>query len=301
LSGLAKEQVWIITSIFGFPLLLEKVKTKILGITIIIVSLSLFYYLMSIAIPQALGGQHFALGYFSDFGNSPAEVIKNVIFSPEKIITLLFEKSRLEYLRHLFMPIGFISLLSPAYLIFAIPNLLIGLLSNNSNLRQIYYQYTSTITPFIFISGIYGTRQFIKWFPKIPKYYIATYLLIFTCLSAYFFGPLPAAKHPNIAMFTNPQKNRVIIDNFLSTIPEEYSVAASNNLGSHLSQRQLIYTIPMGVEKADVILFLLNDSSARPSLNAQVKMAADMKSDKKYIKVFEKDNFVVFKKQGILL
>ncbi len=102
-------------------------------------------------------------------------------------------------------------------------------------------------------------------------------------------------------MLTKPQNNKVIIENFLALIPERYSVAATNNLGAHLSHRKIIYTIPVGIDKADVVVFLLNDRFAQPSLNAQIKMANDMKSDKHYIKVFEKDDFVVFKKQGILL
>jgi len=72
-------------------------------------------------------------------------------------------------------------------------------------------------------------------------------------------------------------------------------------LGSHLSRREKVSTVPLGIDKADIVLFLLNDSFAQPSLAAQIKMVNDMKSDKNYIKIFEKDEFVVFKKPGILL
>lgn len=302
LSGLTKEQVWIIVSIFGFTLLFRSIrKIKFLGLSIILVSLFLFYYLVSIAIPQSSGGQHFALTYYSNFGNSPIEVIKNVLFSPQKIISIVLETGRLEYLRQLFIPLGFISLLSPTYLIFAIPDLLIDLLSNNPQLHQIYYQYSATITPFIFVSSIYGVGQFMKWFPKISKSLLIIYLLLFTLFSAYFFGPLPGAKKPNVDMFTKPYLNKKIVENFLLQVPEEYSVAATNNLGSHLSHRQSVSTIPLGINKADVVLFLLRDGSAQPSLAAQIKMAEDMNLDKKYIKVFEKDDFVVFKKQEVSL
>jgi len=102
-------------------------------------------------------------------------------------------------------------------------------------------------------------------------------------------------------MFTKPQSNREIIEDFLSKIPEKYTIAATNNLGSHLSQREVIYTIPIGIDKADIVLFLLNDRFAQPSLGAQRQMVEKLKQDKNYIKVFEKDNFVVFKKPGVLL
>jgi len=302
LSGITKEQVWLITSIFGVALLLDKVKKiKLLGTGIIIFSLAIFAYLIEYAIPQNLGGQHFALDYYSDFGSSPIKIIYSILLSPQKIFSTVFNASGISYLKEIFLPLGFISLLNPLTLIFSIPDLLINLLSNNSQLRQIYYQYTSTIIPFIFISGIYGMKQFIKWFPKIPKFYIATYLLIFTLFSAYSFGPLPGAKNPNTNMFTKPYPNKKTVENLLSKIPEKYSVSSTNNLGAHLSHRQTIYTVPIGIDKADVILFLLNDGFAQPSLAAQVKMANDMKADKNYIKVIEEGDFIVFKKKGILL
>lgn len=302
LSGLTKEQVWLITSIFGFFLLFQKSnKIKFLGTGIILSSLIIFTYLVSYAIPQSLGEQHFALAYYSDFGNSPIQVISNIIISPQKVLPIIFDSNHLEYFKFLFMSLGFTSFLSPIYLIFALPDLLINSLSNNSNLRQIFYQYTATITPFIFISSIYAIKQIIRWFPKIPVSYIAIYLLFFTLYSAYSFGPLPYAKNPNIDMFTKPQKDKKIIEDVLRQIPEKYSVAATNNLGSHLSHREVIYTIPLGIDKADIVAFLLNDSYAQPSLDVQKEMAKDLKINNNYVKFFEKDDFVVFKKQKIML
>jgi len=301
-SGITKEQVWSITSLFGFPLLLQKAKRiKFLGIGIIMFSLALFIYFIWYIIPQNLGSQHFALAYYSDFGNSPTEVVENIFLSPLKIIPILFENSRLEYLKQLFMPMVFLSILAPVFLVFIVPDLLINLLSSNPQLHQIYYQYSATITPFIFISSIFAVKTIIKWFPKIPKFYIGFYLLVFTIISCYLFGPLPGSKNSNLDMFTKPYSNKKVVENFLLTISEKYSVATTNNLGAHLSHRQNIATIPKGIDNADIVLFLLNDRFAQPSLDDQIKMVNEMKSDKNYIKIFEKDDFVVFKKQGVLL
>ena len=291
LSGITKEQVWVITSLFGFPLLFKTgIKLKLLGAAIIFLSIAIFVYLLWHAIPQNLGREHFALAYYSDFGNSPTEIIKTVFLSPQKIISTIFEGNRLDYLKQIFIPLGFFSIISPVYLIFSIPDLLINLLSNNSQLHQIYYQYTATITPFIFISAIFALKKFLKWFPKIPRFYIAIYFLIFSFFSAYSFGPLFFAKKPNIDMFTKPQPNKEIIENFLSRISEKYSVAATNNLGSHLSHRRMIYTIPIGIGKADFVVFL----------GGERKMVNSMKSDKNYVEIFRKDDFVVFKKRNLL-
>ena len=122
-------------------------------------------------------------------------------------------------------------------------------------------------------------------------------ILFFTFLSAYSFGPLPGAKKPNLDMFTKPYSDKKTVENFLSAIPEKDKVAATNNLGSHLSHREVIYTVPIGIDKADIVLFLLNDSFAQPSLEAQKEMAANLKQDKNYTLVFEKGDFVVLRRQ----
>lgn len=300
LSGLTKEQVWVISSFFGFPLLFKKkLKVKILGLGIIFLSLVIFGYLIWLAIPQSLGKQHFALSYYSDFGNSPTQIITNILFSPQKLLSIIFEESRVEYLKHLFMPLGFLSLLTPIYLLFSIPDLLINLVSSNLQLHQIYYQYSATITPFVIISAIFGAKLFIKSFPKM-KMHLAIYLIFFAFFSSFSYGPLFFAKEPNVNMFTKPQPNKEIIEGFLSKIPEEYSVAATNNLGSHVSHRQEIFTIPVGIEKADVVIFLLNPNSSQ-SLSKEKQMANNIKLDKNYIEVLRIGDFILFKKRGLLL
>lgn len=293
LSGLAKEQIWAICGLIGgYVFFREKnIFHKKLGAIIFLFSFLIFYLLIWHVIPSFRGNEHFALAYYSEFGNSPTEVIKNLIFSPIKTISILLSENQLSYLWQLFSPLGLFSLLSPLYLIFALPDLLINLLSSNHQLHQIYYQYSATITPFIFISAIFGIKKFMQIFPKIPIIAYCIYLIVISLFSSYSFGPLPGAKKPNIDMFTKPQKNKWEIEKFLLTIPKNNTVAATNNLGSHLSQRQIIYTIPIGIDKADFVLFL---GGKRDIINK-------VQQNKEYYEILKIDDFVVFKKQEILL
>lgn len=300
LSGLAKEQIWLIIALFGAYIFFFR-KKRLFGAAVFLISLSLFYFLIWQLIPNVRGAEHFALSYYSDFGDSPTAIIKNALFSPDKIFGTLLMQDRRDYLYQLFLPLGFLPILSPLSLIFALPDLLINILSNNANLRQIYFHYTAVITPFLFIGAIFGIKNLQKIFSKIPLFFYSLYLILATLYSVYFFGPLPFAKNPNIDMFIKPQSNKETINRVLSQIDEKYTVAATNNLGAHLSQRQQLFTIPVGVDKADVVLFLLNDQSALPSLASQKEMAEKLKGNKDYILIFEKDDFVVFKRQGVKL
>lgn len=299
LAGLTKEEIWLTTSLMGLYALFIK-KKKILGLIVSAVSIAVFYYLIWIAIPTVRGSEHFALSYYSDFGQSPGGIIKNVLLEPEKTIGIILQKNRIFYLLKIFSPLGFIPLLSPL-LLFSLPDLVLNLLSSNASLHQIYYQYTSAITPFVFISAVFGIRNLKKLIPKIPNYFYAFFLTLTVFYTSYLIGPMPWSKNPNIDMFILPVRNRKIIDNFISDIPQKYTIAATNNLGSHLSHRQKIFTVPVGIDKADIIMFLLNDKYARPSLAFQKKMAAKMKRDKKYIEVFKENDFIVFEKRDLYL
>jgi len=313
LAGLTKEEIWAIISMFGLAIILRnflenKLKLKFskkqilelaFGLLITVSASFVCYFLLVILIPHIRGSGHFALAYYSDFGSSASDISKNIILSPLKTISAILTVPKIHYLIQLLLPAGFLSLLSPILLVFALPDLLINLLSNNSGLYEIYYQYTAAITPFILISSIYGAKLLRDHFPKIKNQEVIIYLILVSLISAYLYGPLPGGIHANVAMFTEQLANGKTIDNFLVNIPTRYSIAASNNLGSHLSHRKNIYTIPIGIGQADVILFLLNDNFAQPSLKAQKEMAKQMSNDKNYIQVYKDGDFVAFEKRTL--
>ncbi|MBA3723736.1 MAG: DUF2079 domain-containing protein [Candidatus Levybacteria bacterium] len=306
LAALCKEQIWLIVALFG-PLIALHHRKWIWGAGIFAVSTGMFFFLLEYAIPSSLGANHFALEYYSGFGSSPTDIIKAIILSPDKVMAIVMEPERMRFLTQIFSPLGYLSYVFPFTLIFAGPDLLISLLSSNSNLYQIYYQYTATMTPFIFISAIYGMWIIIKVSNYLSflrrqesrfriksgmtiSVVLILYILYNALHTAYAFGPMPGSKEPNIAMFTKPFGDREYIDTFIATIPEEYSVAASNNLGSHLSQREVIYVLPYGIDRADMVLVSAKDNYAKETI-------VIMEKNSQYRKVADKDGFVVFQKK----
>ncbi|MEK7573820.1 MAG: DUF2079 domain-containing protein [Patescibacteria group bacterium] len=299
LACISKEQIWLIAAIFGLYVFFIQSK-RLFGGALTILSASIFYLLIAKIIPSFYGGEHFALSYYSEFGDSPASVIKNIIFSPALLIKTLLTHDIPLYAYKLLLPVGFLPFLFPFALIFATPDLLIGSLSDNVQLRQIYYQYSAAITPFIFISTIYSIKFITDKFRKIPLSFFSWYILFFALISAYFLGPLPLSKRPNISVFTEQLSYRKDVINTLKQIPQDASVTSSNNLGAHLSHREKLYTLPLGVEEADYVAFLLTDNFAQPSLSAQKELAKNLKQNKRYYVVYEKDDFIVFKKYANL-
>lgn len=298
LAGISKEQIWVIVALFGI-LLFFKHKKKLFGSFIFMGSISMFYFLIEVAIPRALGNAHFALSYYSELGDGPLSIIKTIVLSPQKILYTILEKERLNYLIQLFSPVGYLPALFPFFLIFAGPDLLINLMSNNPQLHQLYYHYTAAITPFIYLSSIFAVGIIYKFISK--KYSVALVIFIITVaiIGAYNYGPLPGAKDANLDMFTKQAKNRDFIKHHLSSIPKNLKVAASNNIGAHLTDREILYTLPLGLDKADVTVFLLSASEQPDSLIAERVQLQNLRNDPGYQKIVEKEEFVVFKKKKL--
>lgn len=292
LSGLSKEQVWAVIALFGIFLFVKQ-KKRLFGTIVFLVSVGIFYFLIWHIIPQASGLQHFALSYYSDFGESPTKVVLNILLSPHKILDIFLQPHRINYLIQLFSPHGFLSLLSPTFLVFALPDLLINLLSNKQLFRELYYHYTATISPFIFIATIQSIALIKKKSSSIPVWFFIVYLIIASLLTAYLYGPMPGTVRQDVEMYTKPIKDQEFIIKYLATIPEKYRIASTNNVGSHVSKRQNISVIPKGVDVADMIIFLRIGGREKDLIKK-------LKNNPKYELIIEKGEFVVFKKKGLL-
>lgn len=311
IAGITKEQVWAITALFGLLIVLREIwvykKSRIslllvflsqrflIGVSVFVVSLLLFYLMIWKFIPEAKGGEHFAIEFYGEFGTSPSDIIRSVIFNPVQTLSVILEPARIEYLQRLFLPLGYLPVLFPFVLIFAGPDLLINLLSGNANLHQIYYQYTATITPFLFVAAVYAVLVIRKFLPIIPLYALACYIIVFALYGAYMYGPLPGMKMPNTAMFDRIVPNRAEIASYLTTIPKNVSVAATNNAGSHLSEREYIYTIPVGMNEAEYLVFLID---SHPNRDREMKQRiTHYLNNSDYIILKQLENFYVFRKK----
>ena len=305
LAAVCKEQLWLIIALFG-GLLIIRQKKFLLGTIFSLVSIFMFYFLIWHAIPNAMGSQHFALSFYADFGDKPSDIVKAIIFSPDKVYNIVTEQSRITYLKQLFSPLGYLPLIAPFFLIFAGPDFTINLLSNNANFQQIYYQYTATITPFLFIAAIWGVwvvqrvagskwlvKKTTRHAPHAISLIMIIYLLTNALNAAYNFGPLPGSKRPNLDMLIKPVQEKTYVDQYLSQIPEDYIVAASNNLGSHLSHREHIYVVPLGIDQADMVVLFLTDPW---SIKRDTELLAKLKQNPQYELIAEHNRFYAFKK-----
>lgn len=252
LSVMTKENVFLVASLFGLYLLIKQRKI-IPGILLTVIPTIIFFYLTSKAIPNARGNVHFALSYYSYIGTSTQGIVKNMLLHPQIILGHIFSWSSLVYLNELLVPTGYLALLSPIYMVFALPDMAISLLSTNPNLRSYQYHYGAIVMPFVYISTMYGMLFLIRRIKRVPIKSILFYYILFTALlTCYFYSPIPGMKDADYRPYT--AQNTTLIFHYLSLIPQNSSVSASNNVGAHLSHRDNIYVIPFALNSADYIV-----------------------------------------------
>lgn len=285
LSVLCKENIYLIGALFGLGLILRKKWSY--GVILSGVCLGVFTFLMIKLIPQSRGTEHFALSYLSYLGDKPTKIVANVFLKPYLLFPLVFNFQTLQYYYELFVTTGFLALIAPTYLIFALPDLAINTLSTNQNLRSYQFHYGATIIPFIYVSTIYGIKKILNFKKsKTIQTVLVYYLFAITLITTWNFSNLPGAKNADYFPFVQQKGDIEYINNAINSIPLAAKVSATNNIGAHLSQRESIYVLPRGIDMADYLVFYKEN----------LDLAKSYEANPKYLEVAHREDFWVFKK-----
>ena len=142
--------------------LLSKKVSKNTIFAILLLATSVIWFMSSSAVishfnPNALSTKW----EWGEFGNSPGEIVTNVVTNPGKTITALLNdgQSKFLYITSLFGPLMFLSFLDPLTLIMTLPWLGASLLSINPLYYAIGTQYPAFVSPFIFVATINGIKK----------------------------------------------------------------------------------------------------------------------------------------------
>ncbi len=262
LSLICREDVSLIIIMFGFYDFLF-LKNKKEGIGLFLVGSVWFLgfifrpYLYEMLHLPPLPAVEQAPGHWAHLGsNSPIGILIAIFQKPFYVLKFLFSRDNIKYVIKLFAPVGFLSFLSPSTIWLMFPTLFINLMSNWSHTKSIEYQYTATITPFVFVSLIYGL-SFLKQklFFGEKRFGKSVFYLLFACV----FG-LSLLSFRFKSVVWDSYKWQVtphdqIADSMAKSIPQRASVSAETYLGTHLSERKAIYPMTMHYMEADFVFY----------------------------------------------
>lgn len=228
---MTKEVACLSVAMFGLYVWFFQKKFRF-GISWFLISAALFFADIHFIAPHFSGQPYFYLS-----GNYSA-------WKSEGLMTLLrhlFQPSSFTYLKKIFLPVGLFSFLSPSTLILTVPPLIQNLSARNELTRSIFFQYTAYLTPFVFISAIYGFRNCVSFFSKVfpinrVKVVMGYWLIIWSILLS---GVSEYHVIREYQRKDNPHFNYV--RNYFKTIPSTVSVRTHEVFAPHLANRKELF------------------------------------------------------------
>lgn len=161
LAALCKEEIPAVVAMLGI-MVIWKYKRPRLGLAMFIIGIigsGVAFLTIKHFFP---GNQSNNFWYrYEALGSTPGEAITNVLLHPWLLIGQFVTLDRIYYLANFFRNSGYFVLLAPEYLLGAVPDLAINLLSTDPLLYSGVYHYNAPIIPFVMLAAIHGLRRFI--------------------------------------------------------------------------------------------------------------------------------------------
>ncbi len=302
LSLLSKEQVGLSTCLFGIYTLIlafqQKKNKKDFAYSIFIIALSLFWVAFSflVIIPYFRQiGTHFAVERYTDFGETPTQIVIGILKKPSLFLSYIFQKNTLLYILNLFGPLAFLSFLSPLHIAIALPEFAINLLSKEQSMTNIYYQYTAVITPFLFIAAIEGAKKFIG--NKSQVLLASISLLAATIGFSLFISPLPYSRTAEVHPILWPAQESRDAFNWQSKLKNDsLKIMATGHIAPVFASRRYLYLFSARYDLADYVVLSIGEVYNSYDSVTWKSVYEKLTKDNRFSRIFKNKNFEVYKK-----
>jgi uncharacterized membrane protein len=244
-----KEQIPLLVAFMGLYLIIQERNWRI-GLATIFLGAAWFAVTMYWVIPAySVEGKNVFLGYYSDLGDSPAEIIGSTITRPGLVLQTLWQPDRLIYLRDILLPFAFMPLVGLPVLLIGLPSLAINLLSTNWAMHDATGgQYISTVVPWLGMGAVYGMfylqQGLSRLWPRLKTWVIPGLSIILLAVA----GTWQVSRGFSPLAFDPPHwevtEHDHLAQRFIAQIPPDAPISAQTKLYPHLSNRVTAYQFP---------------------------------------------------------
>lgn len=234
---LVKEHMGLVVMGIGIITFLYRKKSRRIGFGLMAVGGIAFFILTKLG--QDWGfGKDFLVRY-AWLGNNVFSMIKTIFLEPGRVLEHAIDKNNLfSYFGYILLPVAGLALLSPRWIIPAIPVLAVNVLCDYSLGRTFRYHYQIEIMPWIYLAAYHGYLKSVKITDqKSIKKYASTAFLItvagLTCYTAFMQGRI-------LPIFSQYHRNLISIDSLATScklkawvsreIGESCSVASTGSI-----------------------------------------------------------------------
>jgi len=244
-----KEEIAAIIFILGVYILFVR-KQRLLGPVLAFSGLAIFFALIFLVIPHFRNAPYGFVGRYSYLGQNIPAIMTTLATRPAYVLSHLLTHDKLEYVWNVFGPLGFLSFASPSHLLLTAPTLIQNLLSDCRPQYSTSFQYTSPLTPFVFISAVFGARRLLFRASQLECRRDSSLPVFLILCSLTLFGASPVS---NLKEYRSTQYSRYVHEHVLPEIPPGAAVSAQEAFVPHLTQRRRLYEFPV-VKDAEYVL-----------------------------------------------
>lgn len=250
---LVKEDLTLVVFAFGLYLLARRAVRP--GLIALVGGVAGYLIATKLFIPYFSGGREFAYWSYGQLGTDPADALQNILRNPLLPLEVAVAPvKKLGTLLYLFGPFLFLSLLSPA-IVLALPLLAERMLSGNNNLWGTGYHYSLALAPIIAIAAADGLRRVSALFGgKRGRFAAMACASVVLVVNVYVGRSFPLADLAQTDFYTTPAEQPAAMRAVAIVRPEPGSVAATERLVPHLSQRDVIVPVRPGMPAAEWIV-----------------------------------------------
>ncbi len=255
-----KEEISLQIFMIGLYALVIRQRYR-LGLAIMILSLIWAYLAVFVIPPQFAQTQNIHWERYRHLGESPLDIVLNMLIQPQLFLQHLQAVSALTYFYLLLAPTAFLALLNPVTLLIALPSLGINLLSNFPPMQEVNFLiYAAPIVPALIISSIYGIKRLqtvLHWvWPNLSmtlsNCLLGSLILIASLIYQAEYGYWPGGGQ--FRGWIDITDHHRLAQRIFQQIPTEAALSAHNQLNPHVSQRETLYIFDRLDEADHVVL-----------------------------------------------
>jgi uncharacterized membrane protein len=294
---LTKEEIPLVVGAMGVWYALSR-RRWLTGGAIAAAGLAVSIVAIKLVIPHFHGAESHFYGRYRAAGGSAAGIAKKAFTDPGKLLSIAFDHRGTHYLLDLALPLAALPVLAPLALVIVLPELVLNLLSSAETQSSIHYHYTAGEIPALVAAAIFGAKRLGRY-----RELAAGVAVVAAIVGNFFLGPLPIWRslpggetlQANAAHISGHDR---IAARALRLIPPDAAVTATNSLGSHLSQRDWIFSFPFIARARWVIV-----DERKPSVDDQndkregLALIRRFKRNPHFRQVFSEDGVLVFRRR----
>jgi len=301
LSCLGKENVPLTLLMFGVYALVQRRRWKWVITPWLVsgIALGLFF---KVIMPHFRGPHPYrSFSYFGTLGDTPTAVLENLIKKPSLLFATLLTATDILYFRRLVQPAGLVLPFLSMPVIFALPDLMVNLLVENTALKSIRWHYNLTIGAFLFVAVIFSVKKLIGWLARRygPGRYAFGFSIWLVLLSV---ANRPLWFDPNDYR-EPPQYNSLRAA--LAQVPPRASVLVPQTMLTAVADRWTFNTIQywLVTRNQPARLFqykyvIIDQNEWRPTWKVPAEIIQQYTSNPGYELIFNEQHVLVFRRVG---